>query len=223
VTAHFSNSPDAIGGIVDYTPLRSAYREHFKRVFDIVFVICASVLVAPVVVALALLVSLDGSNPFYLQPRVGKNGRSFTLVKLRSMTVNADLKLAAYLKANPAARAEWDETQKLKNDPRITRIGRLIRKCSLDELPQFWNVLAGDMSVVGPRPMLPSQRDLYPGQAYYALKPGVTGFWQIGDRHNTSFAARARYDADYYKRVSFGTDLRVVAKTVHVVLQGTGC
>ena len=120
------------------------------------------------------------------------------------------------------ARDEWNRTQKLKNDPRITRVGAIIRKTSLDELPQFWNVLTGDMSVVGPRPMMPQQRDLYPGQAYYALKPGVTGMWQVGDRNNSSFAARARYDADYYRRVSFTTDLGLILRTVRVMVRGTG-
>ena len=95
------------------------------------------------------------------------------------MVVDAERRLAEHLAGDPAARAEWDTTQKLKNDPRITPIGRLIRKSSLDELPQLWNVLRGDMSLVGPRPMMPDQTALYPGRAYYALRPGLTGFWQI--------------------------------------------
>lgn len=222
MTAHFPNSADVLSGLVDYTPRRSVYREFFKRAFDIGFVILVSVLIVPVVAIVAALVMLDGGSPFYVQHRVGKDGRVFRMVKLRSMVTDADRILSEYLRARPEALEEWNRTQKLRHDPRITILGRIIRKTSLDELPQFWNVLVGDMSVVGPRPMMPSQRDLYPGQAYYALKPGITGFWQIGDRHETSFASRARYDADYYKRVSFLTDLRVIASTVQVVVRGTG-
>lgn len=222
MTAHFPNSPDVISGLVDYTPRRSIYREYLKRAFDVTFVACVALLVVPLVLVVALLVMLDGHSPFYAQQRVGKDGRVFSMLKLRSMVPNADRILSDYLRTNQEARAEWNRTQKLRDDPRITLIGRVIRKTSLDELPQFWNVFRGDMSVVGPRPMMPSQRDLYPGQAYYALKPGITGFWQIGDRNETSFAARARYDADYYKRVSLVTDVTVIAKTVRVVLRATG-
>ncbi|MCA8879978.1 MAG: sugar transferase [Rhodobacteraceae bacterium] len=222
MTAHFPNSSDVISGIVDYTPQRSVYRSLAKRAFDIVFVLTSSVLVVPVTLLLALVVMADGGTPFFIQERVGKDGRVFRMVKLRSMVKDADLKLADYLARNESARSEWNRSQKLKNDPRITRIGMLIRKTSLDELPQFWNVLLGDMSVVGPRPMLPQQRELYPGQAYYALKPGVTGMWQVGDRHNTSFAARARYDAEYYRRVSLSTDIGLILRTVRVVCRGTG-
>jgi lipopolysaccharide/colanic/teichoic acid biosynthesis glycosyltransferase len=185
-------------------------------------VVAVSILVVPLVVVVALLVMLDGGSPFYTQQRVGKDGRVFSMFKLRSMVPNADRFLSEHLKSNPEALAEWNKTQKLRDDPRITLVGRVIRKTSLDELPQFWNVLIGNMSVVGPRPMMPSQRDLYPGQAYYALKPGVTGFWQIGVRNETSFAERAHYDAAYYRQVSFFTDIRVIAKTVQVVLRATG-
>lgn len=187
-----------------------------------VFVLLVAVLIVPVVAVLGFLIMLDGAGPFFIQRRIGKDGRVFSMVKLRSMVPNADRKLVDYLQSNEDARLEWDRTQKLKNDPRVTWIGRIIRKTSLDELPQFWNVILGDMTVVGPRPMMPSQRDLYPGQAYFALKPGVTGFWQVGDRNNTSFAARARYDADYYKKMSLGTDLMVILKTVKVVFRMTG-
>ena len=119
--------------------------------------------------------------------------------------------LEDYLGANPVARVEWDEHQKLKDDPRITAAGRLIRKTSLDELPQLWNILRGDMSLVGPRPMMPQQAELYPGRDYYLLRPGLTGFWQISDRNETSFAARAAYDTQYCRRVSLLTDILVLS------------
>ena len=121
-----------------------------------------------------------------------------------------------------AARAEWDASQKLRDDPRITRVGRILRRTSLDELPQLWNVLRGDMSLVGPRPMMPSQRSLYPGRAYFALRPGLTGLWQVSKRNEASFAERASFDDDYYRRLSFALDARVLVATVRVVLRATG-
>ena len=186
-------------------------------------VLLAAPFVLPVVLfGLGLLIRRDGGSVFYCQQRIGRGGKVFRLWKLRSMVVDADRKLEAYLRPNPAARAEWDEHQKLKDDPRITAAGRLIRKASLDELPQLWNVLTGDMSLVGPRPMMPQQAELYPGRDYYLLRPGLTGFWQISDRNETSFAARAAYDTQYCQRLSLLTDLLVLFATVWVVLRGTG-
>jgi lipopolysaccharide/colanic/teichoic acid biosynthesis glycosyltransferase len=143
--------------------------------------------------------------------------------KLRSMVADADARLGAYLDANPERRREWDENQKLRDDPRITPVGRIIRKTSIDELPQLWNVLRGDMSLVGPRPMMPDQQAIYPGTAYYALRPGITGFWQTSVRNESSFADRARFDASYLRDLSFATDFGVLLRTVRVVVCGTGC
>jgi lipopolysaccharide/colanic/teichoic acid biosynthesis glycosyltransferase len=126
------------------------------------------------------------------------------------------------LAANSSARAEWNTTQKLVNDPRITRIGSFLRKSSMDELPQLLNVLRGDMSLVGPRPMMPCQQVLYPGQAYYRLRPGITGFWQISQRNLCSFANRAKFDSRYEAKMSLVTDLRVLLGTIRVVLRCTG-
>lgn len=198
------------------------YRGLVKRLLDIVIVLAAAPFVVPVVLALAVLVWLQGGRAFYCQPRVGRGGRIYTMWKLRSMTHNAEAALAAHLEANPQARAEWDATQKLKNDPRITGLGRLLRKSSLDELPQLWNVLKGDMSLVGPRPMMPEQRRLYPGTAYYRLRPGITGPWQVSSRNDSTFAARARFDALYDRTVSLKTDISLLGATVRVVLRGTG-
>ncbi len=198
------------------------YRRSLKRLFDCTLVLVAAPFVAPLILLIALAVRLDGGPAFYSQERIGRNGRIFRIWKLRSMKVGADALLEAHLAADPAARAEWASTQKLKDDPRITAVGRPIRKVSLDELPQVWNVLRGDMSLVGPRPMMPSQAPLYPGVAYYRLRPGLTGFWQIRDRNRTTFAGRAAYDNRYAERLSFMTDLRVLAATVRVVLRGTG-
>ena len=225
---HFSNLE--VGAVeADYTEkvrrppaLGGSYRRFLKRGFDAFAVLLAAPFVLPVVLLLGFLISRDGGPAFYRQDRIGQGGRVFRIWKLRSMVVDAERRLEAHLARDPAARAEWNETQKLKNDPRITRVGRLIRKTSLDELPQLWNVLRGDMSLVGPRPMMPGQAALYPGRAYYALRPGVTGFWQISDRNETSFAGRAAFDTEYARRLSFLTDLAVLVATVRVVLRGTG-
>jgi lipopolysaccharide/colanic/teichoic acid biosynthesis glycosyltransferase len=199
------------------------YRRGAKRALDVVLVLLAAPVVVPVVLILALLVALDGGRPFYVQARVGRHGRRYRMWKLRSMVADADTRLEAHLAADPAARAEWDAAQKLRDDPRVTRLGATLRKTSLDELPQLWNVLRGDMSLVGPRPMMPSQQALYPGQAYYRLRPGITGPWQVSSRNATTFADRARFDAAYERDLSLATDLRLLAATVRVVVRATGC
>jgi lipopolysaccharide/colanic/teichoic acid biosynthesis glycosyltransferase len=201
----------------------SVYRSVAKRALDIVLVLLASVPALMIVLPFVLLVALDGRSPFYRQRRVGRNGAVFNMWKLRSMVPNADQMLEGYLAANPAARSEWDLTQKLRHDPRITKVGHIIRKSSIDELPQLWNVLKGDMSIVGPRPMMVDQQKIYPGTAYYALRPGITGFWQTSVRNESSFADRAQFDTDYLRQMSFLTDFRVMLRTVRVVVNGTGC
>ena len=226
--AHFSDlgtdraASDYAGRTVGGSVRHGLYARIFKRSFDIVAVLATAIFALPVIGLLGLLVSLDGGPVFYSQDRLGRNGRVFRIWKLRSMVIDAERRLEVHLAANPAARLEWDRTQKLRDDPRITRVGRLLRKTSLDELPQIWNIVAGDMSLVGPRPMLPSQAGLYPGRAYYRLRPGLTGFWQISDRNETSFAGRAAYDTQYFRRMSFVTDVLVLLATVVVVLRGTG-
>lgn len=202
---------------------RGLYRNTLKHSIDVALVLLSLPLVLPVVGLMAIAIFLqDGHAPFYWSERVGRGGRLFRMMKLRSMVADADARLAAHLAANPAAAAEWAETQKLKRDPRITRFGCLLRKSSLDELPQLWNVLRGEMSLVGPRPMMPHQRALYPGHAYYALRPGVTGPWQVSARNLSTFAARADFDRDYERSLSFMNDVRLVLRTFVVVAKGTG-
>lgn len=202
--------------------LAAPYRTMGKRILDMTLVVLMAPSVLLVVAVLCLLIVLDGAAPFYRQRRVGRGGKEFSMWKLRSMVPNADTQLAAYLDQNPEARAEWDRDQKLTHDPRITRVGRLIRRTSLDELPQLWNVLKGEMSLVGPRPMMPCQRSLYPGNEYYEMAPGITGLWQTSVRNESSFADRAAFDAQYHNTLSLGMDLRLLAATVRVVLNATG-
>jgi exopolysaccharide production protein ExoY len=198
------------------------YRGFGKRLLDLTVIVLLAPAILIVVGLLAALVALDGGKPFYVQKRVGRNGRIYSMWKLRSMVSDADSKLESYLSKNPEARFEWDRDQKLKSDPRITAFGRFLRKSSLDELPQRWNVLKGEMSLVGPRPMMPSQKPLYSGTDYYDLLPGITGMWQVSARNNSTFADRARFDASYNQSLSLRTDLKLLMATVRVVLRATG-
>lgn len=198
------------------------YRRVFKRFFDITVALIAMPFVLPTILLLAGLAAMDGGAPLYRSQRVGRRGRVFGMFKIRTMVPDAPRLLAEHLQKDQAAMAEWESTQKLKHDPRITRFGRFLRKSSLDELPQLWNVLKGDMSLVGPRPMLPEQRGLYPGLAYYELRPGLTGTWQVSERNESTFSKRAEFDRGYFESLSFLGDLNVLARTVSVVLRGTG-
>ncbi len=176
----------------------------------------------PLLCLLVLAIRLDCHPAFYCQTRLGLGGKEFRIWKLRSMVADADQCLERHL-ADPIAREEWDRTQKLTRDPRITPIGRFIRKYSIDELPQLWNVLRGDMSLIGPRPMLPEQRPLYPGDACFRVRPGITGLWQVSERNASSFADRASYDEYYAVNLSLRLELLIMIRTIGVVLRGTGC
>lgn len=198
------------------------YRRFGKRALDLALVLAFAPIVIFVVAILAMMVALDGSNPFYSQSRVGRNGRLFRIWKLRTMVVDADEQLKTLLASDPQAALEWEATQKLRVDPRITRAGHFLRRASLDELPQLYNVLVGDMSLVGPRPMMPEQRSLYPGREYYRLAPGLTGLWQVSERNSSTFEARASYDAAYERGLSFALDVQTLGRTVGVVLKQTG-
>lgn len=210
-------------GPLQQAPTHTFYRNTMKPVLEKTLILLAAPLVLPIIILLALLVALDGGKPFYTQFRVGKGGKSFRMWKIRTMVPNADQKLEAYLAANPVARNEWNATQKLKHDPRITTLGNILRKTSMDELPQLFNVLMGSMSLIGPRPMMEDQRPLYDGQAYFKLLPGITGIWQTSGRNDCDFVDRVEYDEIYGQTVSFSTDMRILFKTVAVVLRGTGC
>jgi exopolysaccharide production protein ExoY len=219
-------SADLDAGIAARPLVQRVYARRLKRGLDLALVLLAAPFVLPLIALLALLVALDGGPAFYGQVRVGRGGARFTCWKLRSMAVDADARLAALLEADPEAAAQWARCQKLRRDPRVTRLGRILRACSLDELPQLWNVFAGDMSLVGPRPMTPEQVSMYPAgpyrDAYCAVRPGLTGFWQVSERHEGAFTARAGFDARYVEEVSLTTDAALLARTVSVVLRGAG-
>ena len=226
MSIHFSNDLDALRDSRPASALvsgrRGLYRNFGKHFIDTSVVLFSAIFVVPLIAVLAAIIALDGGNPFYKQKRVGRNGRIFTIWKLRTMVPDADARLAEYLTLNPEARAEWQSKQKLKNDPRVTRFGRLLRKTSLDELPQLLNVAFGDMSLVGPRPIMLNQESLYPGTSYFALRPGITGLWQISERNHTSFTERAMYDNRYEASLSMALDIAILLKTLRTVARCTG-
>ena len=200
---------------------RSVYTNWGKRVFDVFFVILASPIIIVSVALFWVLVRLDGGPGFYSQKRVGFGGREFSCWKLRSMVPNSQEVLRDILENDAALRTEWERDQKLTNDPRVTPLGRLLRKTSLDELPQFWNVLKGDMSIVGPRPVLPEELDRYgTNRAHYlSVRPGITGAWQVSGRNDVLYEERVAIDVGYASGLTFFWDLKIVALTVLELLR----
>lgn len=194
------------------------------RLFDILGALAGLILAAPALAVLALLIVRDGGPAVFAQIRVGRGGRGFRCFKLRSMASDAEQRLNALLEADPAAAAEWARSRKLKNDPRITRLGHFIRKTSLDELPQLWNVLKGDMSLVGPRPVVPDEIGMYGAAAadYMAVRPGLTGLWQVSGRSDCDYATRIALDTEWTHSRSLTRYLSIVLRTVPAVLAKQG-
>lgn len=200
------------------------YRRYGKRLFDVVFVVAFSPLILSLIVPIAIIVRLEGGPALFSHSRVGKGGRAFKCHKIRTMVPDAEAKLKKHLEDNPEARAEWERNFKLANDPRITRFGRLLRKASLDELPQFLNVLRGDMSVVGPRPVTKNELKKYGNglPVLHSVRPGITGPWQVYGRNETLYNERVDLDLGYARKYAFGTDLRLILATIWVVFKRTG-
>lgn len=195
-----------------------------KRTFDLVVSTLLLILLSPLFAWLAYQVSRDGGKPFYGHERVGQNGRLFKCYKLRSMILNSQQALQELIDSDPLARAEWERDFKLKNDPRITPIGAMLRKTSLDELPQLWNVLKGEMSLVGPRPIIFDELARYENDvSYYLLvKPGMTGLWQVSGRSDVDYATRVYLDSWYVKNWSLWLDIAILFKTIDVVFGRDG-
>lgn len=195
-----------------------------KRAFDIVLAVFLLPMLAPVVAVLWLVIRLEGAPGIFGHTRVGREGVPFKCWKLRTMVPDAQEKLRAHLAGNPAAAVEWSEKHKLSDDPRITPMGAFLRKTSLDELPQIWNVLKGEMSFVGARPIVRDELKKYADAqaAYLGQRPGVTGLWQVSGRNDISYEERVRMDLAYIHGASLLTDLKIVCQTALVVLMPTG-
>lgn len=195
-----------------------------QRTLDCLICLLAAPLALLVGAIIAFLIRLDGGPALYSQRRIGLGGRPFDCLKFRSMVPDAEARLQQLLASSPPARAEWDRFQKLGEDPRITRLGKLIRAFSLDELPQLANVWRGDMSIVGPRPIMADQIALYGEsfQYYCLLRPGITGLWQIAGRNNCTFAERVNLDMEYARTWSVLNDLRIIVLTIPAVLARKG-
>jgi len=206
-------------------PLNRPLTRSIKRLFDVTLSTLALSFLAPFLLAIAMLIRRDGGPAFFIQPRLGADGKAFGCLKFRTMDVNAEAKLAQVLRDDPEKAAEWAAYQKLSDDPRITPVGHILRKTSLDELPQLLNVLVGKMSLVGPRPMTLDQQDAYgdPIAAYKRLRPGITGLWQVNGRNATTFEERARLDAWYARNWSLWRDIVICLRTVREVCFSSGC
>ena len=193
-----------------------------KRVVDIFVAAALLVLLSPALLLTALIVKICMGGPvIYRHRRVGFAGRSFECLKFRTMAVNGDAILERHLAANPAAAEEWRTSRKLANDPRVTRVGLFLRKTSIDELPQLFNILLGDMSCVGPRPVVTAELEHYGIHVYEYLRarPGVTGSWQVSGRSSVSYGDRVKLDAEYVRKWSIGSDMVILARTVPAVFK----
>lgn len=195
------------------------------RVLDITLILLAAPYIILAFLILAFLVKLDSPGPvFYRQIRIGRFGRKFSVYKFRTMVQNADRVLQDYLDTSPELKVEWLATHKLKQDPRVTRLGALLRTWSLDELPQLWNIIIGDMGLVGPRPIVDAEVEKYGKcfELYIQVRPGLTGLWQVSGRNNTTYERRVELDEYYVRNRSLKLDLQILLKTVLVVLKKDG-
>lgn len=197
-----------------------------KRIFDILFSLCALLLLSPLLLIIALVVKLTSRGPlFYGHERIGRGGRKFSCYKFRTMHPDADQRLNDLLANDPELRAEWEASHKLKNDPRVTPLGNFLRRTSLDELPQFWNVIRGDLSVVGPRPVVEKEVVRFLGDRsskILSVRPGLTCLWQVSGRSNTSYDTRVSMDMHYVRNHSMGMDLRLIAQTIPAMITSRG-
>ncbi|MBD2176517.1 sugar transferase [Pseudanabaena sp. FACHB-1998] len=192
-----------------------------KRSFDIAFASIVLTVFSPLYLLIAILVFISSrGSVLYIHPRIGLHGQEFSCIKFRTMINGADQVLEEYLNSCPISRAEYEASFKLKHDPRITKIGKILRMTSLDELPQFWNVLVGDMSVVGPRPLVRAELSKY-GSAIdkvLSVRPGIAGLWQVSGRNDIPYSKRIQIDASYVRRMSLALDIKLILRTILVVI-----
>ncbi len=210
---------------LEFPVVASMRARRIKRAMDVVLGLMLLMLSAPLFLLIGLAILIESGAPvFFRQERVGRGNRRFRIFKFRTMVRNADEVLEQHLANDPDAWLEWETTHKLRRDPRVTRVGRLLRRTSLDELPQLWNVLRGEMSLAGPRPITDAEIRRY-GAAFpfYTLtRPGLTGLWQVSGRNDTTYRRRVELDVQYVRRWSPWLDLQLLLRTVRVVLIGKG-
>lgn len=213
----------ADGGVV-YDQPNAVYAKSAKRVFDLVSSVMLLPILIPIIAGLYMLVRMSGGPGFFGHKRIGKDGRIFRCWKLRTMVPDAEERLRALLANDSEARKSWETDRKLRDDPRITKFGEFLRKTSLDELPQIINVLRGEMSLIGPRPVTPDELEKYGASRmiYLAMRPGVTGLWQVSGRNDVSYSQRVTLDRQYFETMSLRVDLVVLFKTTGAVLRRTG-
>ena len=197
-----------------------------KRLFDIICGLIGIILLIPltIIVKIAYLCHGDFHSVFYVQKRIGKNGKEFSIIKYRSMVVGAEKKLKDLLEKNPEFKEEYKVNKKLRKDPRITRVGRVLRKTSMDEMPQFINVFFGSMSVIGNRPYLPGEKEDM-GNYFddiVSVRPGITGYWQVSGHNDTNFKQRLKLEQEYAKKASLGLDFKIFIRTFGVLLGKRG-
>ena len=200
-------------------------KNRVARVLDISMILLAAPYILLAFLVIMILIKLDSKGPvFYRQARIGRQGRKFYVYKFRTMVQNADEILKTYLNNSPELKAEWVATHKLKQDPRVTRVGAVLRKLSLDELPQLWNIWIGDMSIIGPRPIVDDEIEKYGGcfQLYVQVRPGLTGLWQVSGRNDTTYERRVELDEYYILNRSLSLDLQIIWRTIFVVLGRKG-
>jgi Undecaprenyl-phosphate galactose phosphotransferase WbaP len=195
-----------------------------KNIMDYTGAAVILILLSPLFLFLFWKIKKDGGPAFFGHVRIGRNGRPFKCWKFRTMVPNAQAVLKELFEKDPAAQAEYEENFKLQNDPRITKVGHFLRKTSLDEIPQFINVLFGEMSLVGPRPVVDAEKKYYGDKFKYytSVKPGITGLWQVSGRSDTGYEKRVALDVDYVENWSLGRDIYILLKTVQVVLARKG-
>lgn len=215
---------ESIRRFADIAACRKALNSAVKRQLDLIGAVVLAIVFSPLIIAIFLLMHRSGGAVIYKHRRVGRDGKMFECLKFRTMVPNADQLLRELLERDPALKAEWVQDHKLRNDPRVTRLGRFLRRTSLDELPQIWNVVLGEMSLVGPRPVIREELLRYGRNvgAYLAAKPGITGLWQVTGRNNTDYRRRVVLDTYYVRNQNLALDLYILFKTTGVVLGGKG-
>ncbi len=223
IDRYLINTPN----LAPFERFRSIVRPSAKRSLDFVASVILLILILPLFCLILLSLVCTGQSPFYSHVRIGRGGREFGCLKFRTMQSDADVALAKLLDRDPVAKIEWESNLKLRRDPRVTRIGRLLRATSLDELPQLFNIMMGQMSLVGPRPVTKSEFTKFyaasdVAASYCSVRPGLTGLWQVSGRSGTGYAARVALDTQYVQCLSLRTDLAILFRTLDVVIRQKG-